>query len=425
MTKPDLEAAIAASDERLAELRGTLAGRATQLPLRFWRQQAHLTAPAQRDVAAKALTAGTAPMARILARFGVAPSLLAERLGVAPAAVQALLAEPRSAPVVMIDAEDALAPTESAARQGRVDAIDVLSTPADRERTPSLRFYRPPGLALGTTTREVFSVLWGLVDRHGAEALPLDGIVIPKVDHPEEVDFIHDLLGDAERQLGIEIGSIRTAYLVESAACVDHLDEIAIRASDRLCGLIFGLADYSADVGLPVIANDHPLTHWARARLINTAAAVGVPAIDGMSLAYPVSDPTLDAASDRERFLDRMTLVYDDAVRAHELGMQGKWVGHPAQLFAVLLAFDAAFRPETLEREAAKLAAYAGSVDAGDGVTMIDGVMSDRATDRHARVLLRQAVAMGRFEARRAHELGVIDSTELATTEQRESTDGG
>jgi citrate lyase beta subunit len=425
MTTPDLEAAIAASDERLAELRGTLAGRTARLPLRFWRQQAHLTVPAQRNVATKALTGGTAPMARILARFEVEPGLLADRLGVSPEAVGALLDEPRSAPVVMIDAEDALAPTEAAAEQGRDDAIDVLSTATDQEGPASLRFFRPPGLALGTTAREVFSVLWGLVDHHGTAALPLDGIVIPKVDHPEEVDFIHDMLGDAERELGIEVGTIRTAYLVESAACVDHLDEIALHASDRLCALIFGLADYSADLGLPVIANDHPLPRWARARLINTAAAVGVPAIDGMTLAYPVSDPALDAASDRERFLDRMALVYADAIHAHELGMQGKWVGHPAQLFAVLLAFDSAFRPEALEREAAKLAAYAGSVDAGDGVTMIDGVMSDRATDRHARVLLRQAVAMGRFDARRAHELGVIDSGELATTEQQEPTDGG
>ena len=89
------------------------------------------------------------------------------------------------------------------------------------------------------------------------------------------------------------------------------------------------------------------------------------------------------------------------------MGMLGKWVGHPAQLFAVLLAFDAAFSGEALEREAAKLEAYTESVEgAGKGATMIDGVMSDRATDRHARVVLRQAVAMGRFDADRALAAG-------------------
>ena len=40
--------------------------------------------------------------------------------------------------------------------------------------------------------------------------------------------------------------------------------------------------------------------------------------------------------------------------------------------------------------------------------------MSDRATDRHARVVLRQATALGRFDPQRALALGVIDAAELA-----------
>ena len=90
----------------------------------------------------------------------------------------------------------------------------------------------------------------------------------------------------------------------------------------------------------PRIGNDHPLASWARAEIIAVAGAVGVPAIEGMTLDYPVSDPSLDAATNRTRWLDRMRLVYDDTVRARELGMLGKWVGHPAQLFAVLLAYE-------------------------------------------------------------------------------------
>jgi citrate lyase beta subunit len=95
--------------------------------------------------------------------------------------------------------------------------------------------------------------------------------------------------------------------------------------------------------------------------------------------------------------------------------MLGKWVGHPAQLFAVLLAFESAFSAEVLEAEAEKLASYHAAVhEEGRGATMIAGVMSDRATDRHARVVLRQATALGRFDAARAFELGVIDQAELA-----------
>jgi citrate lyase beta subunit len=92
--------------------------------------------------------------------------------------------------------------------------------------------------------------------------------------------------------------------------------------------------------------------------------------------------------------------------------MLGKWVGHPAQLFAVLLAYDAALTDEAIEHEAAKLAAYTEALAADHGATMIAGVMSDRATDRHARVVLRQATALGRFDPARAMALGVIEADE-------------
>ena len=420
MTEPrtaltGLDAAVARAELRQGTLRRELAGRRADLPLRFWRQQAHLTTPAERDVATKALTGGTAPMARIMDRLAISASELGDRLGVDPVIVQDLLDQPRLAPLVMVDAEDALALTEAAVGQGRADAIDVLSRP--RRTGEGLRFYRPPSLELGTMAREMLPVFWGIVERTGPGAFPLDGIVVPKVNHPEEVDLVHELLGEAEAALGLIRGTIRTAYLVESGWAVSQLDRIALRAADRLCALIFGLADYSADLGLPAIATDHVTADWARARMIAVAAGVGVPAIDGMTLAYPVPDARLDPPANRERFLSRMALVHSEAIRAREMGLAGKWVGHPAQLFAVLLAYDAGVTSETLEQEAAKLAAYAASVqDAGKGATMIEGVMSDRATDRHARMVLRRAVAMGRFDARRAWGLGVIDEQELRET---------
>jgi citrate lyase beta subunit len=232
------------------------------------------------------------------------------------------------------------------------------------------------------------------------------------VEHPEEVDLVNELLADAETAIGLEPGQIRVAYLVESGWAATQLAEIAKRSAGRLASLIFGIADYSADLGLPAIANDHLLADWARAEIIAVAGAVGVPAIDGMTLDYPVTDPSLDATANRARWLDRMRLVYDDTVRARELGMLGKWVGHPAQLFAVLLAYEAGISDAALEREAAKLEAYRAAVAAEQGATMISGVMSDRATDRHARVVLRQATALGRFEPARALALGVIEAAE-------------
>lgn len=411
---PDLDAAVALANARMRAVFEELGPRDARLPLRFWRQQAHFTTPAQAAMARKAVEGGTSPMTRILERFEVGPAMLADRLGADLARVESLLAEPRHSPLVMLDAEDALALTEGAVAQARSDAASVLlEADWQRDGPRTLRFYRPPGLALGTTPRELYGLLWSLAERSDDGTIPLDGIVFPKVEHPEEVDLVHGMLTEAERSLGLPIGGIRVAYLVESGWAAVQLPVIAQRAADRLCALVFGLADYSADVGLRRISNEHPLADWTRAMIVNVAGAVGVPAIDGMTLDYPVADPSLDPAMNRTRFLERMQLVYRDAIRAREMGMQGKWVGHPAQLFAVLLAFEGGTSAEELEAEAGKLAAYEAAVGEGLGATMIDGVMSDRATDRHARALLRQATAVGRFDPQRALALGVIDPDEV------------
>jgi citrate lyase subunit beta / citryl-CoA lyase len=415
-TIPDLAAAIAVGDARRTGVRAALANRQTELPLRYWRQQAHLTTPAaDRAMARKAVEGGTAPVARMLERLGLTGADLADRLDLDSDAVESRLARPSRAPLVMLDGEDAIAPGDDVAAQAQAVASEVLAD-ADwgTAGAGSLRFYRPPGFNLDTTVRDLYTLLWSLRERVAdPAAFPLDGIVMPKVEHPEEVDLVNGLLDEAEAALGLVQGRIRVAYLVEAGWAATQLPEIVARATPRLASLIFGIADFSADLGLPAISNDHPLAEWARAEIVAVAGAVGVPAIDGMTLDYPVSDPGLDAAANRTRWLDRMRLVYDHSVHARELGMLGKWVGHPAQLFAVLLAYEAGLTDAALEYEAAKLEAYRAAVAADQGATMIAGVMSDRATDRQARAILRQATALGRFEPDRALALGLVDPSEV------------
>lgn len=429
MTEPidaSLARAISDGDSRRIALRSSLAGRRTDLPLRYWRQQAHLTTPAaDATMARKAVEGGTEPVARMLERLGLTGDDLADRLDLPRDLVAVRLERPTRAPLVMLDGEDAIAPGDAVAARGLAVAAETF-VEADwgQDGAGSLRFYRPPGFNLETTVRDLYTLLWQLRERaeppdptsrthDDAVPFPLDGIVFPKIEHPEEVDLVNRLLDDAELALGLPVGGIRVAYLIESGWGAAQLAELAQRAAPRLASLIFGLADFSADLGLPAIGNDHLLADWARAEIVAVAGAVGVPAIDGMTLDYPVADPALDVAANRTRWLDRMRLVYDDAVRARELGMLGKWVGHPAQLFAVLLAYEVGLTDDALEHEAAKLEAYSTALAAEQGATMIAGVMSDRATDRHARVVLRQATALGRFDPDRALALSVISSAEL------------
>jgi citrate lyase beta subunit len=348
----------------------------------------------------------------MLDRLGVSAGMLADRLQLAPLKVEALLERPRRAPLVMLDGEDAQALREDVATAGLLSAVRVLR---DGQWGNALRFYRPRGLNLSGAARSLISVLVEAGNGIAAASYPLDGIVFPKLERVDQLDWVMTTLDEIERMLKLEPGRIRIAILIESGAAAGRLDAIVERAGERLCSLIFGLVDYSADLGLSTLSYYHPVAEWARAEIVNAAGAAGVPAIDAMTVDYPVADPALSAEANRLRFLDRMEIAFRDAVHAREAGMAGKWVGHPAQLFATLLAFDAAFDRRALEQEAEKLLAYERSErEDGRGATIIDGVMSDRATDRHTRVRLRRAAANGWLDPDRALALGVIENSELA-----------
>ena len=362
-------------------------------------------------MARKAVEGGTAPVATDARAAGSDGGGPRRPPGAAGDLVEARLARPSRAPLVMLDGEDAIAPGDEVGRPRHGAWPPTTFADADwgdGRGLPSLRFYRPPGFNLETTVRDLYTLLWRLRERC-ADRAPSRSTAsssqgrAPRGGRPGQRPARPTPSGAGP---AARVGS-GSAYLIESGWAAAQLPEIAARAAPRLARLIFGLADYSADLGLPAIGNDHPLADWARAEIVAVAGAVGVPAIDGMTLDYPVADPALDAAANRTRWLDRMRLVYDDAVRARDLGMLGKWVGHPAQLFAVLLAVRG--RARTERRSSTRPPSWRridAAVAADQGATMIAGVMSDRATDRHARVVLRQATALGRFDPRRALAAG-------------------
>ena len=402
-----LSEAIAAGERRRADMSARRSGDRPSLPLRWWRQQAHLTVPgSDAAMVRKALERGTGPMARLMAAVGVDARDVAERLGAEIQVVEQLLERPRSASVVVVDLEDAQADRMDVRATGVANAAQAFSSDvAPRAAGRPLRFLRPPGLGARHGVTELLAVLW-------AAQHPPDAVVLPKVRDADEVGLLLELLDTAERARAFEPGSIRVSLLVESAPAVLRLADIAERAGSRLCGLIFGPADFASDIGLPEVGAEHPVAVWARTQVIAVAASRAVPAIDGMTFAYPVPDPTVGAAASRETFLDRLGAVYADARAAHAMGMHGKWVGHPAQLFATLLAFETAVSAAALETAASSVERYRAARDDGLGATMIDGRMADVATDRHARMLLRDATANGRFDPQRALSLGIVDATE-------------
>jgi len=399
-----------ALEARRVALARDQAARSVELPVAHWRQWAHLTTPASDGVMArKAVEQGLLPAARLLEKLGIGRSELAERLDVATADVDAVLDGPPHAPLVLLDGEDAQALTDEVVLAGRRNAVEVLRT-ADPGR--ALRYYRPSGLELPYATDDLLEVLLGVGEDRPPESYPVDGVMWPKAQSAGELRWLCELLDEVERRLSLPRGRIRLQFLVESGWSVLELPALVQASLPRLSGIVFGIADHAADLGLPEIVNDHPASDHARLAIVNAAGAAGVPAIDAMTLAYPVTDKALDAAANRERILQRLRLVFDHARHGQALGMSGKWVGHPAQLLAVLIAARTALPRQRIEAEARRLEAYQEAVATARGATIIDGLMTDRANDRHSRTLLRQAVAWGALDVPRALRLEVISADE-------------
>lgn len=392
--------------------------RSADVPLKFWRQHAHFTTPAS-GTPHKAIR-GLASTAKILKRFGISGQEVAATSGAPIEFIEEALsgANPHS-PFVMVDVEDAVALTEESLAKARLGAVRCFT---EEDWGPTLPFYRPAGLRLQTCVDDLLTVLPEVANGRSAEEYPIAGIVWPKSEHPEEIAWVCELLGKIEASLGLETNQIKFEFLVESGYALAQLPELVRACAPRLVGIIWGIADYSADTNLPRIQNDHPVSDWAKYEIVNVAGSAGVPAIDCMTLNYPTPvhrGADLSEAQQREnktKILGALKEVYDDALHGIELGMSGKWVGHPLQLLMVMAAYRTAISTEQIAKDLKEIEAYSESVTAGAGATMLgaghDAYMADRATDRHLRARLRRATAWGTLAPEKAHELGIVTADE-------------
>jgi citrate lyase subunit beta / citryl-CoA lyase len=399
----------AATAQRTA-LSRTAALRA-ELPLRYLHQQVHLTAPANdRPLAEKAAFDAFGVARRALGRYGIGAEDLAERLGLDVAAVEQVVGTPGTAPLVMLDLEDGVPPDLVA--EARAEAARLFRTPGWPD---TLRFFRPSAIAQERCARDLVEVLVGAGEGLPPEHYPIDGIVFPKLEHAHEVEWLYGVLDGVEAALGLPPHRIRVSYLIERGWALDHLGELAAAGRDRLAAIILGTVDLAADVGLPTVRFRHPLCEWARSVMVAVAGGAGVPAIDGMTIDFPVGRPDLSPEQNRAHVLDRITANFEDTLHSIDLGLAGRWVGHPLQLVASLLAFRAAFPASMLEAELAKVEQFAATLREGKGaVAGSTGELLDIGTDTQVRSLLRRATAWGLVDARRSVALGIVAEDELA-----------
>ena len=250
---------------------------------------------------------------------------------------------------VVLDLEDAVAPArKAAARKVVIEALLTLDWGS------KLRAFRPNSPNSRYCYRDIVEVV-------GAAGDHLDAVVLPKVCDPGDIYFADRLLTQIELEHGLT-RRIQIEALIETAWGMLNIKEIA-QASRRLSALIFGGVDYAADVHARAgVAGSARLFHYERSQILVTARATGLNAVDGVTPNF--------------RDLDHLR---QDAARAAEMGFDGKWVIHPAQIEPVNHAFTPS--AEEIERARHLVDAYRQAVEEGhQGVLAVDGEMVDVAS---------------------------------------------
>lgn len=379
------------------------------LPFRYLRQQAHLTAPASDPrLAEKALSNAHDVAQRLMQRYGIDAADLASRSELEIDDVVAVL-RAGGAPVVLLDLEDGVPPHMVA--EARANAIALLR---DVDRGSSLCFVRPAAVEDPRCADDLIEILIGAGAGRSPERFPVDGIVIPKIRHVHEYEWLDHTLTAIENEVGVPQNLIRVSFQVETGWGVLNLPALAVAAHPRLAGIILGTVDLSADLLLPEVRYRHPVCEWARMNVVATAGAVGVPAIDGMTLDFPVGLPQNSPEANRELVLQRMMLNFTDALHSIDSGMSGRWTGHPLQLVATELAFRKAFSPAVIADLVATVTSFQEATNANAGaMTGRTGELLDIGTDRHVRTVLRRAAAWGYLSRTRARELGLLSEGEV------------
>jgi len=267
-----------------------------------------------------------------------------------------------AADALILDLEDSVDVTQLPAARARVR--ELLRTNTDRSRQQL--WVRVNALSSGLLLEDLAAVMPD-VSEGGA-----DGIVLPKISHPREIEEVAHYLAALEVRGSRTLGSTRVLVIAtETPRAVLNLSEYAASVCERVAGLTWGSEDLGAALGVTarVDSNGVPTLPFqlARASCLLAAAAVGVQAIDGVHVDF----------RDREG-LGRQ------AEAARRDGFTGKLAIHPDQVNAI----NAAFTPTQDEIAHARRVIAAFAAAPGAGVVSLDGQMIDRPHWVQARRIL-------------------------------------
>ncbi len=146
----------------------------------------------------------------------------------------------------------------------------------------------------------------------------LVGIMLPKVESPEDILNIDTLLTDLEEKNGLTPGILEVISICETARGLEELYQTlaAKPVFDRISVVAFGAADYTLDLGISLTREGREL-EYPRARIPVACRAAGI--------MPPLDTPWMVDLKDIDGLIA-------DAEKAKAYGFQGKLVIHPNQI---------------------------------------------------------------------------------------------
>ena len=235
---------------------------------------------------------------------------------------------------VMADLEDAC-PYEFKGDKSRATMVEALNTLDFGKKVITVR---PNNIRSEFFRGDMEAILSSAVDK-------FHGIIIPKCNGPEDVKLVSDTLDELEQKNGWKT-KLAIEALIERPGALESALDMA-KASSRMAGLIFGIADYTAELGVdPSACLDiqNEVFYYEKKAVITAAKAAGLHAIDNVYLGLWRKDDTPERIKEVEDGLRKK--VQGSAL----IGMDGTWVIHPQQ--AVIS--NEAFTPNEEQVKAAK-----------------------------------------------------------------------
>jgi citrate lyase subunit beta/citryl-CoA lyase len=269
---------------------------------------------------------------------------------------------------VFLDLEDAVAPNAKAdARAKIVFALNELT-------------WKPRTLCVRINDVETPWCHDDIIEIVAGAGARLDTIMLTKAKRVADVMFVHLMLDQLEKKLGLP-NRIGIECLIEEVEGLMNVDAIA-SCSDRLECLVFGMGDYSASqqMQLGTVGETGPypgdIWHYPRYRMTIACRANGLDPVDG-----PYANFRNPEGYRRE------------AERSLALGMIGKWAIHPSQVEIAQAVFSPTADAVAKARKAK--AAYEEATAKGLGAISVDGVMVDAASIRIVQSTLDRADLYG------------------------------